>query len=115
MKPCRYSEALDYKFSKRCSLDFKDKLGGGFNVAWTADVVSINGAHYHFWIPKNTTDLKKFKDDCAYHASYQGDPVSFSWSYVPENVACPSCGNHDTQISREYRICNKCGKKWKVE
>ena len=83
----KFNRNLDDKFNKRLSLP-EDKLGLGLNVAWNADVVSIDGAHYHFWIPLHLKDLaeqrKQFLDVCKYHASWQGDPVSYSYSYLPE-------------------------------
>lgn len=68
--------------------DFSKRQGdylAGFPVAWTADVVSIDGAHYHFWVPIELKDhkeeLKEFLLTCEIRASYQGDPVSFSYEF----------------------------------
>lgn len=70
-----------YEYDRR----YDDTLGKGFKVAWTINIVSINGAHYHFWFPKcKGKELAEWKSESRYHASYQGDPVSFSYDWIPE-------------------------------
>ena len=78
---------MDHRFERRESKDISDRLGSLVHVAWDADVVSIDGAHYHFWIKNhfktNDKARKEFLKDCASAATHQGDPVSFSFSYLP--------------------------------
>lgn len=58
----------------------------GLKIAWDECVYSIDGAWYHCWIPKGMTRseenelLGKFKAA----ARRKGDPVKFSWDYLPE-------------------------------
>lgn len=64
-----------------------ERLNGDFCVYWTAEVVSSQGAHYHFWInpilEKLPEERKAFLRKCEIEASYVGDPVSFSFDYIP--------------------------------
>lgn len=82
-----FTEGLDDRFERRESKSFGDRLGNLVSVAWDADVVSIDGAHYHFWIPnklqQDKAQRKSFLLDCKSAATHQGDPVSFSYSYLP--------------------------------
>ena len=82
-----FTDFYDYMYKRRCS-ELDDRLGNGFSVAWTADVVSIDGANYHFWVPielkKDKIKRMEFLSECHYQASIHGDRVSSSWSYIPE-------------------------------
>lgn len=65
----------------------------GLKLPWTEELVSSEGAHYHCWIPMGLTvaqekDLKaKFKSA----ARWKGDPVSFSWDYIPNGISHDNC------------------------
>lgn len=84
---CPLNEYYGELFPRRISKP-DDLLGLGFPVPWDAEVISINGAHYHFFIPpyfqgKAIQDRrKKFLRNCQQAARWQGDPVSYSYSYM---------------------------------
>jgi hypothetical protein len=63
-----------------------EQLYGDFHIHWTAEVVSSQGAHYHFWISpelENRPEAKKaILTKCEILASFIGDPVSFSYDYI---------------------------------
>ena len=86
----RIRKDLDTRFSRRESKSFGDKLAG-MNVMWDSDIVSIDGAHYHAWFPKYEGQaLNDLINDFRYYASHHGDPVSFSYSWIPEGEPCTS-------------------------
>lgn len=58
----------------------------GLDVPWTSEIVSCDGAQYHCWVdpdltPEQQEDLKKHFRAAA---SWKGDPVSFSWDFIPK-------------------------------
>ena len=71
-------------YERRESLDWGDKLDG-FECRWDADIVSIDGAQYHFYIsPKlknNPQQRKEFLKECKFHATRHGDIVRMSFEY----------------------------------
>ncbi len=83
-----FSSDLDYRFDRRASLDFGDILGNGLQVAWDAEIVSIRGARYAVWLPREMMDNKdernEFLKECKFQASVQGDRVALTYSYIPE-------------------------------
>lgn len=82
----RHSTEMDYRYNRRLSLHFGDKLEHSFNVCWDADIISAAGAHYHFWAPPTLKgkELDQWKKDAKYYATRHGDPVAYSWSYIPK-------------------------------
>jgi hypothetical protein len=64
-----------------------ERLYGDMNVYWTAELVSSQGAHYHFWISPALEFNKEARDlflrKCEIAASMVGDPVCFSYDYIP--------------------------------
>lgn len=84
-----------YDYERRTSADERGYYGNpgadhieGLHIAYNESIASIDGAHYHCWIPKwlpkqeQKDLLEKFKRA----AKRKGDPVSFSWDYLPEGV-----------------------------
>jgi len=60
----------------------------GLDIPWAREIVSADGANYHCWIPTGITVEEE-------HTLYQlfksaarnyGDPVSFSWDYIPREA-----------------------------
>ncbi len=70
--------------------DGVELLYNGFYVHWDSEIISIDGAHYHFWIPKELgekgrmTEKVEFLVKCEQAARNLGDPVLFSYAYAPE-------------------------------
>ena len=77
-----FTRDYDDQYLRRLSKP-DDNLAG-MHVAWDADIVSCDGAHYHFWFNKcEGKELSELKKQAKIHASHQGDPVSFSYSWIP--------------------------------
>lgn len=80
-----------FDYNRRLSSVEEDRLvfssfaKGYVKVAWHAEVVSMEGAHYHFWVPSTIQreERKVFLQECKTAAKLKGDPVSFSWDYEP--------------------------------
>ena len=94
----------NYDFYRRISLHYSDQIGG-MNIPWNSDIVSSDGAHYHVWIPKmnawqETDMLERFKSAARRH----GDPVSFSWDYIPKD-ACEVLTNKRMKLE-EFQKTN---------
>ena len=72
-----------YDYSRRDSL--YEKILGNGRFEYITDIVSIEGAHYHVWVPRDLTEFeqRKFKDDFESAARNLGDPVSFTWDFIP--------------------------------
>lgn len=82
-----------YDFSRRISRhpgydsrNTEPDMIEGLMIPWTEDVGTIDGAHYHCWIPR---DLPKFDQRALLNkfvkaAHQKGDPVSFSYDYLPK-------------------------------
>ena len=75
------------EYLKRESKENDDRLAIGITVPWTSSIVSVRGAHYHFWIDrkleKNTIALKHRLKDCVTAATFHGDPVMCTYSWIP--------------------------------
>lgn len=86
--PVPLSKPQKEKFPKRLGRLFNDRLGFGFPVAWDAEVICTQGAHFHFWVPKrmekNDEVRESFLQACVSSAKWQGKAVSFSHSYTPD-------------------------------
>lgn len=53
------------------------------DIPWTRDIVSEDGAHYHCWIHRYANRIHYF-NEFKKAARNHGDPISFSWNYIPE-------------------------------
>lgn len=81
-----------YDFYRRTSLDPRgyycnpgsDNIEG-LSIAYDESIASIDGAHYHCWIPRglSRTEEKELLKKFQRAARAKGDPVSFSWDYIP--------------------------------
>lgn len=82
----------DFDFHKRESLSPYYKYGQdeieGLKIPWTSELHSIDGAHYHVWInPRWSAKYQKhIKDEFKKAAYWKGDPVSFSWDFIPDST-----------------------------
>ena len=82
-----------FDFNRRLSrfdndwLNWGYKVNGevGMQVAWDEELVSADGAHYHCWIPTNLDpdQVVEFYTKFKIAAKRKGDPVSFSWDFMP--------------------------------
>lgn len=77
-----------FDFSRRDSRWEDDHIDWGYGKRkcfYTTELVSSEGAHYHAWFSPDLTKeqleqaYRQFKTD----ARAKGDPVSFSWDYLP--------------------------------
>jgi len=75
----------NYDFERRDSL-YEKMLGNG-RFEYTSELISSEGAHYHVWIPNNLAQLeeKKYREDFKRAVRNHGDPVSFSWDFLPSD------------------------------
>jgi hypothetical protein len=82
-----FNEHFDTYFDNRESKHYDDKMVDMKNVPWTSELASADGAHYHAWFPKcKSTQLAKLKSKFKKETSWHGDPVSFSYSWIPEGA-----------------------------
>ena len=72
-----------YDFEKRAS-SYDRQLGQG-RFEYESEIVSCDGANYHVWIPRGYSKKEEldYKNDFESAARYHGDPVSFTWDYLP--------------------------------
>jgi hypothetical protein len=75
----------NYDFNRRLGR-FDNDMIAGMRIPWCEEIVSVNGANYHCWISKLLTkkEQKETFDKFKRAARTKGDPVSFSWDYLPE-------------------------------
>jgi hypothetical protein len=60
---------------------------GGMEIPWYSEIISEDGAHYHCWILRNHVDFEDAMQEKFMRAARRhGDPVSFSWDYIPREV-----------------------------
>jgi len=72
-----------FDYDRRMSAHPLDKLCG---LDWTYSLVSEDGAHYHCWIPTGLSKdtQKELLEKFQKAARHKGDPVCFSYDYLPE-------------------------------
>ena len=73
---------------RRCeAFDFSRRYGDqieGEPIPWTIELAGPDGAHYHFWLPRcNAIELAQWKVRAKRAARRKGDPVSFSFDFLP--------------------------------
>lgn len=85
-----------FDYSKRMSRFDNDFLKWGYpvngeigmHIPWDARLVRSSGAHYHCWVPKNFTEkqIEHTFEQFKLAAKRKGNPVSFSWDFIPETI-----------------------------
>lgn len=97
MRTCKRQEGWDYESRYKAEDDRPYLIDGDvFPVDYDSRVPSINGAHYHFWLPRDW-DPKECLSRLVREAQRRWDVVSCSWDYVPAWVTamltCGLCGH----------------------
>lgn len=90
----RRNEYFDYE--RRISRFDNDYLYWGLDgdksaamkIPWCYELVSADGAQYHCWIPKGLSveAEKDLRERFKIAARRKGDPVAFSWDYIPDGA-----------------------------
>lgn len=84
------------------AFEFRTRYGdqiGAAPIPWTMRLTGPEGAHYHFWLPdcgKNEMQLAKWKVMAKRAARDKGDPVSFSYDYMPPDYQAKWGAQHGT-------------------
>lgn len=77
---------FDYETRLSRKDDILDWGYGCMDFAWTSELAGPEGAHYHVWLRRGLSkdDEQKHLREFKRAATRMGDPVSFSWDYIPK-------------------------------